>query len=145
MIDDVRAAEMRVLAERDVGFLNHERRKVNLKVEDHVVHPQRLGIFLDVQADRLFVDDDAAQHEPVIGHVVSANLVTTGVNPHVIGFWRKHLHLWHFVNANDAVRASRMQMRGSQFRPCSNDRSFVDARSPRGRVPHVGEASNPSP
>ena len=88
---------------------------------------------------------DAAQHELVIGHVVSANLVTTGVNPHVIGFWRKHLHLWHFVNANDAVRASRMQMRGSQFRPCSNDRSFVDARSPRGRVPHVGEASNPSP
>jgi hypothetical protein len=84
MINDSGAPQVRMLIELHARFLDDERRKVDLEVQNHVVHPQRVRVALDVQPDRLLIYHDTSQHETVVGFSKGAHLVATSVNADVV-------------------------------------------------------------
>ncbi len=137
MVHDVDTAQMWMLPKGDGCFLDDERRKVNLQIQNHVVHPQRIGILLDVQPDWFFVHHYPTQHEPVVCHVIGANFVSTRVDTHVVGLGWEHLHVGHPDNANDADRVSRTPMPAVRVHPSSYGRSCGAERSQRELALHA--------
>jgi hypothetical protein len=74
------------LMECDRHFFNCELWERDLKVNHHVMNPQHFWVMRDVEAGRLFVNDDSAQKKAVIAQFVGTYFVATGMDELAI-FW----------------------------------------------------------
>jgi hypothetical protein len=52
---------VRALMEGDINFLNDKHRESDFKINNHVMHPQRLRIVSQVKASWLLIADNPAQ------------------------------------------------------------------------------------